>query len=163
MRKGLLAVGLILLWSFPSQAQEQGSKPRNGHGYVFGAVAGHGRHVVMLHFGGGGEAQLYKGLGLGGEIGYLSHYRAMGSGVGLASLNALYDFGRERKVTLSPFVTGGYSLAFRCCVLNAVNFGGGINYWVSDRTALRIEFRDHVTVGSRTAHVYSFRIGLNLR
>ena len=41
-----------------------------------------------------------------------------------------------------PFVTVGYSLAFRTSTANLWNFGGGLNYWLRDRIALMAEVRD---------------------
>src|SRR5438105_734153 len=46
----------------------------------------------MLHFGFGGDLPLYKGIGLGGEIGYLGAAEYLRSGFGLGSINGTYQF-----------------------------------------------------------------------
>jgi len=116
----------------------------------------------MLHFGGGGELYLYKGLGIGVEVGYLGATQDLGEGIGIFSANGLYNFSRgDRKV--QPFVTGGYSLAFRSGTLNAINFGGGVHYWFSRKVGLRLEFRDHLSPSYADEHLWQGRIGFDFR
>jgi hypothetical protein len=70
-------------------------------------------------------------------------------------------------------VEGGYSRTFArndtIPTTNFFNLGGGINYWVSKRAALRLEFRDHLH-GNEYRGAYAmanqywdFRIGLTFR
>ena len=93
-------------------AQDQ---PR-GQGYVFAAPGGQLSTTPQLgtiHLGGGGEGFLYKGLAVGGEIGYLAPFRGFKDGVGIAYINGSYHFGkRDGGHRFVPFLTGGYSLAF---------------------------------------------------
>jgi hypothetical protein len=137
------------------------AQERKSWGYGFVAPGG-ANSTFLLHFGGGGEGVFYKGLGVGGEIGYTAPARELGNGIGLASINGVYVFGK-RDSKLAPFVTGGYSLAFRNDTLNMINFGGGVNYWFKDRVGLRFEFRDHVATSSADFHIYGFRAGLTFR
>jgi hypothetical protein len=140
----------------------QRQTPYKGHGYVFlspGVTSPDGGG--FMHFGGGGEGVFYKGVGAGGEIGYAYPTSAFGCGIGLASVNGLFQFGEarpDRKVV--PFATAGYSLAFRGDTARFVNFGGGATWWFRERTGLRLEFRDHTTDG---VHLIGFRIGVSFR
>lgn len=160
-------IGVIfLLAAAPGLLVAQAASERRGQGYVFvapGAVADDGA-VGTLHVGVGGEGLVYKGLGVGAEIGYLGLTRGLGNGIGVFSANGSYHF---RNVTSSgklvPFVTGGYSLLFRGEAINAANFGGGINYWFHDRVGLRLEFRDHLPAHADLSHYVGFRFGLAFR
>jgi len=134
-----------------------------GRGYAFfapGAFVEHGRSLGLLHFGGGGEGMLYKGLGVGAELGYVAPWRESSSGIGLLSLNGLYQFRNNRKIT--PFVTAGYSLAFREGHINMFNIGGGAHWWFANRIGLRMEFRDHIHRQSNLQYLEG-RIGLTFR
>ena len=99
------------------------------------------------------------------EIGYLAPARSISEGVGILSANGSYHFlNGEPSQKLVPFVTGGYSLAFREGSANLFNFGGGVNYWFRERMGLRLEFRDHVIPdGNHSDHFLGFRIGLTFR
>jgi hypothetical protein len=165
----VVSASMIIALSVWAQAQSSASsgerKEHRGQGYVFfapGAIVKEGYSVATAHFGGGGEAFLYKGLGLGAEAGYVTPWQNFGNGVGLVSFNGSYHFNRDRKV--SPFVSGGYTLGFRSDTANLFNFGGGVNYWFRDRVGLRFEFRDHVySEPSFTAHYLGGRIGFSFR
>jgi hypothetical protein len=144
----------------------QSEKEHRGQGYVFvapGAISSSGT-TATLHFGVGGEGLVHKGLGIGGEIGYLGPARGLQEGVGLFSANGSYHFkNASASGKLVPFVTGGYSLIFREGKANGVNFGGGVNYWFREAVGLRLEFRDQVFTLGETTHYYGFRIGLAFR
>jgi hypothetical protein len=168
MRYWTVALFIGMLASRPAAAQTAQTKPEQlgaGQGYVFfapGAVAASYGSSALLHFGGGIEARMYRGLGVGLELGMLGPPHAIGAGFGMFSVDALYTFGR-RTAKLSPFVTGGYSLAFREGVASGVNFGVGAHYWFSRRVGLRFEARDHVMVAYRDAHFLGARVGLAFR
>jgi len=153
---------LLLLFSGEVRAQQPPAAPA-GQGYFFWGPGAVNSETATQHFGGGGEVFLHKGLGIGAEVGYLSPLQAAQDGIGLFSVNGLYEFGRTTPSKLHPFVTGGYSLAFRGGATNAVNFGGGFNYWFSRRAGLRLEFRDHFAPEYSDVHFWCARIGLNLR
>jgi hypothetical protein len=81
----------------------------------------------------GVEGPLYKGIVIGGELGYVAPHRYFSSGIGVASVNGAYHFlnwssPSERKAV--PFVSAGYSLLFRDGTAKAINFGEGLNYWM---------------------------------
>ena len=158
MKNILLAAGFLFLGSISGFAQS--SDEPKGQGYAFFApgVATNGGPALM-HVGGGGEA-LIKRVGVGGEIGYLTPWRSMSSGLGVGSVNGSFNL-KPGKV--SPFVTGGYTLFFRSGTANGYNFGGGVHYRLSDRTALRFEVRDNVLPDFKDQHFVGFRIGVTFR
>jgi hypothetical protein len=158
VRTTLLAVGFCLAAAHPASALE---------GYAFvapGALTAVGFTNGTLHVGGGAEHVLGSGIGLGAEIGAVGSWRNYGTAIGMFSVNGSYHFLRDRQ-RIDPFVTAGYSLGFRSGTLNFGNFGGGLNYWFSERIVLRIELRDHVHVSSRVPdlHYWSIRFGVAFR
>ena len=159
---------VLLLVPLIGLGQEQkGKQETAGQGYLFAApsafVCSGCNSSGAIHFGGGGQFNLYKGLGAGADIGYLTSYRNFESGVGLFSLNGLYSFSTDRRAKVVPFVTAGYSMLFRSGHVNGFNFGGGLNYWFSDKIGLRAEFRDHIHPDYTDAHLIQGRIGISFR
>ena len=155
----------LMVLAAPMMVSAQESVPK-AWGYAFGGVGGSTGDfgsTALLHFGGGGEGRIWRGLGAGAEVGYLLPARNASDGVGLLSTNVEYHFvgsGRSQKVV--PFVTGGFSLAFRQGSAGGGNFGGGVNYWMKPRLGLRLEFRDHI-FSSDSPHILGFRVGLSFR
>jgi hypothetical protein len=157
-----LVIGVLLAVVLPSTVAAQ-NKDYLAQGYVFiGPTTFTERSRAALHLGAGAEALVYKGLGVGGEIGYLSDAQDLGQGMGVFSLNGSYNFQRSRRV--SPFLTGGPTLALGSDVAGVVmNLGGGLHWWFKERIGLRFEVRDHFTPESGAAHIISIRIGLAFR
>ena len=162
MKRVLIAAAFALMLAPASAFAQKGEMPK-GWGYGFGAIGGTSGAFgkTMVHVGGGGERLFYKGLGAGGEIGYLTTTSSAGDGIGVASANVAYHFARPGQ-KLVPFVTGGFSVLFRSGASAGGNIGGGVQYWMKDRLALRLEFRDHI-VSSDSPHFYGFRVGLAFR
>ena len=161
MKRVLIALFALAL--VPASAFAQKGDMPKGWGYGFGAIgasSGDFGHTTV-HVGGGGEGLFYKGFGAGAEIGYLTQTRDAGNGFGVASVNVVYHFVQPGR-KLVPFVTGGATLAFRGGAAGGGNFGGGVQYWMKDRVALRFEFRDHI-ISSDSPHFYGFRVGLAFR
>jgi hypothetical protein len=96
-----------------------------------------------------GEGIFYKRLGAGAELGYVAPWRESSEGICLLSLNGMYHFRHNGKV--SPFLTAGESRAFRNSHINMANFGAGAHWWFSNKLGLRMEFRDIST----TRAIYS--------
>lgn len=165
MRKIFAVLSLALCASVNSFGQT--TNDSRGQGYVFVAPSvftSSGNARAGIHFGGGGEGLVYKGLGVGGEAGYVGPYSSLNSGLGVASVNGSYHFkNASQSGKLVPFVTGGYTLLFRSATANAVNFGGGVNYWFKERVGLRVEFRGHVPARDALSQIYGFRVGLSFR
>jgi hypothetical protein len=161
MSKLIFVILLAVLMPFAAAAQ---SKERRGQGYVFVAPTTTTEGGFGLHIGVGGEGLVYKGLGVGGEIGYLGAAQGLSDGIGVLSPNISYHFTNASKSgKFEPFVTGGYSLLFRGNALHAVNIGGGANWWFKDRLGLRLEFRDHIPLQFESVHIFGVRIGLAFR
>ncbi len=159
------AWALVVLALIPALCRAQvGEKPQGwGYGFFAPTALTPGTYSA-LHIGAGGEGLLYKGLGLGGEVGYLAPTRAMSYGIGIGSVDGSYHFltGSPGQRVV-PFVTGGYSLAFRSGTLNLANYGGGIHYWFSRHVGLRLEVRDHAYLRGSAAHALGFRVGVAFR
>lgn len=161
MRQAILLVSLLLLsLHVPARAQRS-------HGYFFvgpGASSNHGA-TSTIHIGGGGEAVLGKGIGIGAELGALGPTGDFAELFGVFSVNGSYHFvhgGDGGK--FDPFATGGYTLFFRSGSANLFNVGGGVNYWLHEKIGLRLEFRDQIrTPGRGTLHYWNFRIGIAFR
>jgi hypothetical protein len=156
---------LLLAFSLPLLASAQATGWYGGQGYAFfapGVTSPGGTGTV--HLGGGGEVMVYRGLGLGAELGYLAPWRSFSDGLGVFSPNVSYHLlpaAGDGKV--EPFVTGGYTLLFRSGTVNGFNFGGGINYWLKEHVGLRFEVRDNVGVDGATTHFVGFRVGVAFR
>jgi hypothetical protein len=154
---GIAAV-LICMTLFPVRSSAQSAVL----GYVIAGPAGLSGWLGprnSLHVGGGGEF-LFAVVGVGGEIGYLTSGLGIGSAYGIIS-PVRRGFGQK---TL-PFLSAGYTTGFTFeGSFNAWNIGGGANYWISDRRAIRVEVRDHVRPDPRgTLHYWSVRAGLAFR
>lgn len=158
-------LAFLFLAFVPAMTFAQSIDEHKGQGYVFfapGATSPGGTGTA--HIGGGGEGLVYKGLGVGAELGYLAPWQSFGNGLGVLSLDGSYHFLPHRgEGKVVPFVTSGYTLFFRSGTANGVNFGGGVNYWFRDHLGLRLEFRDNVWTTYGTAHHVGFRIGLAFR
>lgn len=152
----------VLLGCFTGIAAAQSS-----NGYVFfapgGATCCHNTSLT-LQFGGGGEAVLAKGIGVGAEIGIVGTRQYFGdTALGVFSPNGYYHFNRRREARTDPFVTGGYSLLFRSGHSNFANFGGGLNYWFHHRLGARLEIRDQLNTTGTIGHLWGVRFGLAFR
>jgi hypothetical protein len=160
MRK--LFVIILLMTAIPAAfGQSQGE--RRGWGYAFAGVGGNTGSDSGARFtaGGGGEVLFFRGLGIGGELGYLSSPERVGNGLGIGSVDLVYHFNRSGKI--APFVTGGASVAFADGGrAGGGNVGGGIQYWPKDRVGLRFEVRDH-GFSSDSPHLFTFRVGVTFR
>jgi hypothetical protein len=159
---------LLLAWSVEAMAQT--SEHYRAQGYLFFAPGVSTDHEAefssaTLHLGGGGEGFIYRGMGLGAELGYVALWSASGDGPGMGSVNVSYHFfHRAPERNLEPFVTGGYSLFARHGTVSSGNFGGGINYWLGSRAAVRFEARYqgiglHIPYFGGAAPNVEFRIG----
>ncbi len=153
-----LAVTLLLACTAATAQKHQ------SHGYWYvapGGASAHGITETTVHFGGGGEYAFPKGAGAGLEVGAVGATSAFRDTViGIASANGYYHLFPGRWGRLDPFGTVGYSLLFRSGTANAVNYGGGINYWFRPGLAARVEFRDHYAPDPGT-HWWGFRFGLS--
>jgi hypothetical protein len=166
MRKFAVVVLLILCVSSLAMAQA-------GRGYAYfapGQVRYPGGSDTMLGFGGGGKYISESGAGLGAELGIVGPKGNFKDDyAGIFSLNGYYVFKTKDKKA-EPFVTGGYTRAWRQDVPgNWFNFGGGLDYWFHPKAGLMLEFRDHINRsefdGSErsTIQLWAIRIGVTFR
>ncbi len=108
------------------------------------------------------------------EGGYLGPWSKPYTGSAFLSANymAAWSFGQkgegrtangtpywaDRNWKLLPFATAGYTRLFGTG--NAVNYGGGIDYRLSQNYAIRAEVRDYYSFSSPAQHNIGLRIGL---
>lgn len=161
----MLAALVLLL---PPSLAAQNHKSA-GHGYIFaapGAISAGGSNNSTITLGGGGEAPVWGNLAVGAEIGWLAPASQLDGGFGVFSINPSYRFRTGKKNARAiPFVTGGYSLLFRRDTANAINLGGGVDYWFRDKLGMRVEVRDHIRNPRfiRPIHIWQVRVGLTFR
>jgi hypothetical protein len=165
----LVSIGVVFC-ACTLTALAQSPNVSRGQGYVFFAPGfgniGPDRAQADVHIGAGGEGFIYKGLGLGAEIGPVGPLSTSGFGwsdfvVGLGSANLSYHLlpgTSERK--LEPFVTAGYSLFFRAGISQGYNAGFGVNRWLKRNVAMRFEVRRHFSYHPQFT---GFRMGLTFR
>ena len=159
MKKLIATAALLLVVPLSASAQNADRQSR-GQGYFFVAPTTNDASVTT---GLGGDAFVYRGLGLGAELAYANH----DNGRGVGSANVSYHFLRSAKYKVEPFVTGGFSLYFGDGVGPGLNLGGGVNLWMSKRAALRFEVRDHEhgdgPFDNDHYRFVAYRIGLTFR
>jgi hypothetical protein len=154
----VLLLALIPTLSF-AQAEERGRVQ------VY-SVTGVGRPSganAQLQIGGGADALIYKGVGVGGELVRNKAREGLAAGFNILSTNGSFHFlGGGVSHKFDPFATGGYSRLFASGAgVNALNFGGGFNYWLTNKVGARFEFRDHVfSAGETTTNLYGVRGGV---
>jgi len=162
---GVLLFPVILM---PSTAPAQ-TAPRTGV-YTFGGVGGVSPDDAYTFWTGttvragvGVDRLLSGGFGILGEMEFLFRPESpVGDSdpVKLISLNPVYHFGMG---PFRPFVTGGVLLVGNPIRPSfGLNVGGGVNYWIQDRVAVRVEFRDHLLPIGTTLHSFGLRLGLGV-
>jgi len=156
---------LFVLALTPALGFAQASEYSKGHGYAYFAPgASSPSSEAYAHLGAGGEGFFTRNLGAGAELGYLTPMRSWSDGGAKLSPNFVVRFrAKDKNHKLEPFVTGGYTLFFRCGTASGVNFGGGVNYWFNNNVGLRLEVRDNVRTQYATIHFVDFRVGVTFR
>jgi hypothetical protein len=148
----------------PAAAFGQTQQRYSGDWFAFFSAdrPSYGSFADLLGVGFGGERLIYKGLGIEGDVAYEFPRGFASQGIGLASLNGTYHFvNRDTPRKLVPFVTVGYAIAFRTGHANAVDYGGGVNFWFHRHFGLRAEVRG---VSSRDDfNLVGLRLGLSFR
>ncbi len=161
-RKALVAMlAAVIVMALPQLA---GAQNNGTQAFIFAAPGGESPGgSSLLHLGGGAEGFLHGGpVAISGDLGYMTPMAHWGSGVGILDLDGGYHWNtRDKKIT--PFVSGGYTLGFRDGHFNAMNFGGGVNVWMSRHNGLRLEFRDIYHPGTYSFQYINVRIGLTFR
>src|SRR5262245_20632343 len=94
---------ILLVVLSPLAAAQSGD--HRGQGYAFVAPSALSEGGGALHFGVGGEGLVYKGLGVGGEVGYGRFIGRDNNGFGVLSANGSYHFkNATRSGQFAPFV-----------------------------------------------------------
>jgi hypothetical protein len=164
MNRSIIVIVLAILISGIAQAQTsapQIEEERQFHIYAVAGLARPSGGGSNFQVGGGVEIFLLEGLSAGGEF---SRIIADGGGVNNLSANGTYHLmGQSRSKKFDPYVTGGYSRFFGSDGgTNALNFGGGVNYWLSEGLGLKADFRDYYvrgggnSIGLRGGIVFGF-------
>ena len=175
-----LIAATVLLLVLPTLARPQQADPQDAwQGYAFLGAGTGARYCAngcgtIWHGGFGGEGFLYKGLGMGAELGY-AHWGPNNFGFNyndafIVSGDFSYHFRRRAaRGQVDPFVVIGPSAYFPTSYGRGAavgNFGGGVNIWLARRAALRLEIRDYVNPfnnGWPGTHAVSFRFGVTFR
>lgn len=184
MRRLVLITISLLGLPLAAAAQESEYSPLRAYILYGNAFRGFPGGPQKHNIGMGGDLVVWKGLGVGLEVGL--HIKGGGEVIGgpswydgddywnqedeecdcevSLSANGSYHFAPSRILPqLEPFVTAGYSVATRsgpAYGFHFFNYGGGINYWFSRETALRLEVRDRLAFGNGPVHMPEFRVGL---
>jgi hypothetical protein len=155
----VLSAVILMLWSSSTVGQTSGT--RRGWAYGYGGFGGTSS-ARSFHIGGGGEMMVAAGFGVGLDAGHFSSTaQHVDNSLNIVSADASYHFGaRNSARKLIPFATGGVSLGNGRS--GGANFGGGIQYWLRERLALRLEFREHL-FSSDTPVIYGIHFGLAFR
>ena len=152
------SIGIVL--TTPAWAQVEPSYyVFAGAGQMTTASSPFRRSIAAFHIGGGLQATARNGLGGEAELGYAGPWSNGSNGIGVLSLNGLYQF--ERSAKSVPFFSGGYSIGFRSSAIHFANVGGGLIHWLWPTTALRFEVRDLIREPDN--HSFMFRFGLQFR
>ncbi len=133
----------------------------NGNATFGAGTCQHG--VANVSLGGGVNALLWRGLNVGIDAGSYSFVKGNIRPALVSTINVGYQFGnRTTTGKVNPFADfgilglaagpGGYA--------PAASLGGGVNYWLKPRLALRTEFRAYA-IGEEA--IAMFRIGIAFR
>jgi hypothetical protein len=147
---------------------------QKSNGYVFfglGGIASSLKPGNLGHFGGGLDWGLAKGVAANLEAGALYGAVYEGAGFGLVSPGISYHPLLWKDPKVDPFVGGGYTFMGNSHGNGSLfYFGGGMKYWMSERKALLVEFRDHVGdhavvlwTATGSVHLWEIRVGLAFR
>jgi hypothetical protein len=140
-------LALMLIGNFV----ETTATAQSSNGYVIGGAGSYSSKLIT-QAAIGGEMVFGKGIGAGGELGFIAGHDSFG----FLSLNGYYHFAHKGATQkFDPFVTGGYTLAFDPLIIfgsrsnsNGANIGLGLNYWFLRHLGVRAEFRDIVLPGN---------------
>ena len=154
LKNGPLVLAVILMPIF----FEGIANAQSSNGYVVGGVGSY-NSKLLSQAAIGGEYVIGKGIGAGGELGFVAGHTSFG----FVSLNMYYHLahnGGAQKV--DPFVTGGYTGAFNFfAAASGANIGLGLHYWFLPHLGVRAEFRDIVFPGTtQGANIRGFRGGI---
>lgn len=163
MRLILLALAVLAIPA--SLVAQNADKPfrYNELGYTYFSAGACQHGYFNLGVGGGGERFIWRGLTLGGELGYYTFPADRNGGYGVITINPGYHFvNRKIAKKLDPYISATLAgLAFNGGGSAGAGYlGGGVNYWFRERAGLQIGAQIQV-VGSEA--LILFRAGVTFR
>ena len=152
------ALGLALVGGTACRAQDAASPKLTLFGGPCTVISG-GHAQGAAQFGASlDEAPPGAGGGYLFEVGYVGRWSNYTSGSALFSANYIAAWQLPKSMSRAlPFATVGYSRLFGTA--NAVNFGGGVDYVLGNKQALRIEVRDYFAFTAPRQHDVGLRVG----
>jgi len=179
MKKLIVVIAWLFLIPMLALAQNADHPPRwQGYGFV-----GAGTHEMSPTAGFGGEVYVFKGLGIGAEVGVggldIHGDQNMMIGVGSADLS-YHFFPKKIRGNAAPFVAGGYTLFFghnaadgeKDVTPDGFNIGGGVDVFATKHVGVRFDVRYHGHGGRILKYTFpdvaqfsfvAFRIGVTFR
>jgi hypothetical protein len=163
MRKAMIVtLGLLPFLSGITFGQAPETTPKTGYGYAFSSRRSRCRRGQPYHqHWRRRRGSHQRRIGASVDLSYLFFLEVDCAGFGMFSPGMVYQFKTNR--TTVPFVSGGYTLAFRQGTENLVYGGGGFNHWFSNRWGLRFEVRDQIAPRDPEYNFLQFRIGFLFR
>lgn len=182
MKKLISTTALLFLIPTLASAQNTDHQPR-GLGYVF---LGAGTHEMSPTAGFGGEGYVYKGLGMGVEVGAAGLSGNPNKATGLGSADVSYHFFPKKiRGNAAPFVAGGYTVFFghnthtgtgllghKPLMTQGFNVWGGVDVFVSKHIGGRFDVRYYGHGGRILNYIFpnldqlsfvAFRISMTFR
>ncbi|MEK7750808.1 MAG: hypothetical protein AAB654_02750 [Acidobacteriota bacterium] len=163
MKRTILAMTLFTIPAWPQAEPPVKPFKYNGNGYTFFSVGTCQHRYTNVGVGGGGEGFIWRGLTIGGEIGYYRFPADRNTGYGVATLGPGYHFvSRKNPAKWDPYVgISVLGLGFAPGGLAAAgSLGGGVNYWFKEKIGLQTGVQIRV-IGEEALAL--FRIGLTFR
>jgi hypothetical protein len=160
-RRLLLLVVCLALPASAAAQSKSSSGSIHGHFFLYGAPAeppGAGLDLSgvprtsstsLVHLGGGGEAAVGSGFGVGTDFGGIIH-AAAGRTVETIALDAFYHARGQHPTRLDPYLAGGISGFFydRQQRTGGLCAAAGVNYWLAPRrgynVGLGVEIRQNL-------------------
>jgi len=179
MKRLVAAATLLAIMPALASAQNADHQPK-ALGYAF---LGAGTHQMSPTAGFGGEVYVFKGLGIGAEVGVggldIHGDQNMMIGVGSADLS-YHFFPKKIRGNAAPFVAGGYTLFFghnagdgeKDVSPDGFNIGGGVDVFATKYVGVRLDVRYYGHGGRILKYTFpdvaqfsfvAFRIGVTFR
>jgi len=181
--KRIIMTALFLLMVLASVSAQDTDHPPRGQGYAF---IGAGSRLMSPTVGFGGEVYVYKGLGMGVEVGGAGLTGNSNKMTGVGSADLSYHFFPKKLLNnAAPFVAGGYTVFFghnthtgtglwghKPLATSGFNVGGGVDVFATKHVGLRFDVRYHGHGGRILNYVFpnvdqfsftAFRVGVTFR
>jgi len=163
MKRTILAMTLLSIPAWPQAQPAVKPFKYNGYGYTFFSTGACRHGYANVGVGGGGEGFIWRGLTIGGEVGYYRFPADRNAGYGVATLGPGYHFVNRDKLAKWDAYVGVSVLGLGFApggLAPAGGLGGGVNYWFKEKFGLQtgVQFQ---AIGEEP--LVLFRIGLTFR